>query len=149
MSRVRRWHLLLIPVPVFGWLLLLAHALDEYSSGNEGVGSKRLELDPGTSRTDRLLAAAVDYCLVMLAWAALPPAFGWLLGACYLLFRDASGFPPSLGKRIAQMEARLSYADSFARNLPLLIPYIGPLVETTLVLLARPRLGDRLAGLTR
>ena len=91
------------------------------------------------------------YLVVVLAWAVLPAAFGWLLGACYLLFRDARGFPPSLGRRLAHSHAlrtpALSFTDSFARNLPLLVPYLGPLVEAALVLMGKPRLGDRLAGL--
>jgi hypothetical protein len=85
---LKRWQLLQKPVPILGWILLLAYLLDEQtaSAGSaEGNGAD----------TDRI---------------------------------------------------EIEFADSFVRNLPLLVPFAGPLIESLQVVTGSRRLGDRMTG---
>ena len=151
----RTWHVWLIPLPVVGWFLLLAYILDDWSSV---AARSRDNHEPGRGdgrtlgRGRRLAAAALDFMPFVIASLLLPPAFAWLFGSGFLLFRDAGANPWSLGKRTFGLsvsrpgEVPLSFTESFSRNLPLLLPYLGPLIEGVLLLAGRERLGDRLAG---
>ena len=155
MSRVSLWHCFLVPIPVVGWLLLAAYLLDELRdepSGSEHAEPFAAAAVAASDTGRRLGAATIDFGIVICCWALLPPAFGWLAGSAYLLFRDAGPHPLSVGKRLVsagRAERRLTFVESFERNLPLLVPYLGPLVEATLVWSGRRRLGDRLLGRPR
>ena len=156
MRRVRTWHWFLFPVPVVGWWLLLAYFLDDWASESsffsvDKMGTKGEVCAVG--RGQRIVAGAVDFLPLLVASIFLSPVFAWILGSGFLLFRDAGRHPWSLGKRLfgfsvteAEKKASLSFTESFSRNLPLLLPYIGPLIEAALLVGGKERLGDRLAG---
>ena len=151
MILVRAWHGFLIPIPVLGWLLLLAYFLDDRSSVRENR-DRAAPAGDSVTRARRLSGLAMDFAPLLLASLLMPPAWAWLIGSGFLLFRDAGPRPLSLGKRVLGLsvcgsdQSSLSYTDSFSRNLPLVLPYLGPLIEGGLVLAGRRRLGDRLAG---
>jgi uncharacterized RDD family membrane protein YckC len=108
--------------------------------------------DRSASTGRRLCAGLIDFLPLFGLAALVPPTFAWTIGSAYLLFRDAGRSPLSLGKRVLGLRVEslsghpLSYVDSFSRNLPLLVPYVGPLVEAALIARGGRRLGDRLAG---
>ena len=144
MTHFRRWHLALIPIPIIGWLLLAAYWLDE-ALPCEALRPELGRPSPG-SGSRRLAAGLIDLGIAMLSWLALPPAIAWLLASTYLLFRDAGASPFGIGKRLLGLRAApIGYTRSFERNLPLLVPYLGPLVEAALIAGGSRRLGDRLA----
>lgn len=146
----RRWHLVLVPVPIIGWLLLLAILLDG-RDGNRTTRAGEANAAVASGRS-RCAAASIDLAVVVALWAAPPPALGWLLASLYLLFRDAGRRPLGLGKRLLGLRVEgpggraAGYVDSFDRNLTLLVPYLGAFVELVLLLSGRRRLGDRLAA---
>ena len=152
MKPFRRWHLLLIPVPVVGWLLLLAYLLDERLGAPELSKHAETSATPPSSLpgSRRVGAAILDTICVVVTWALLPPAAGWLVSAVYLVCRDAHGGRYSLGKRAFGIRIwaldESSFTRSFERNFLLLVPYVGPLVEGMFVLSGSLRLGDRIAG---
>lgn len=155
MKAFRTWHLFLIPIPIVGWFLLVAYALDEWQQGEAAATQKELLVDgrqPLLRRGRRLAAGAVDFLPLIVCAAILPPTWAWILGSSFLLFRDAGSHPFGWGKRVLGLsvleegQRPLGYTESFARNLPLLVPYLGPLVEAILVLMNSRRLGDRLVG---
>lgn len=147
MKAFRAWHLSLIFVPLIGWFLLLAFLLD---ARNERPSCEPLEPDSRpASKLRRLGAAAIDCTPLLFLALWLPPALAWAIGALYLLFRDAGERPFGAGKRLLGLrvlssEGMLTYSESFARNLPLVFPYLGVLVETGLLLGGYRKLGDRL-----
>ncbi|GEM_PF-5348583 len=145
MTGFRTWHLLLVPLPIVGWLLLLAYLLDEWRPPD--AVADRAATHPTRSR--RVAAGGIDAGAVVLVLVLLPPSAAWLLGAVYVLFRDAGDGRYSLGKRVMKARfaatATASFTDSFERNLPLLFPFAGPLAEASLFACGRGRLGDRIA----
>jgi hypothetical protein len=151
MTAIRPWHFLFALVPIVGWLLLAALLLDTRDSPDQGDARACGARSATAPRARRLAAAMIDGGLVAVAALLLPPAFAWALAAVYLLFRDAGVRPFGLGKKLLGLSVRseagaLTFTQAFARNLPLLVPYLGVAVEGLLVALGRPRLGDRLAG---
>ena len=149
MKELRRWHLLLIPIPIFGWLLLAALLADESGVRTRSEESDPHE-DPARPRRPRspIRPLGVDLAIAAALWTLLPPAIGWLFGATLLLLRDAGRGQFSPGRRLLNdwNAAHYSCTSSFARNLPLLLPFIGPVIELSLAWAGRPRLGDRLAA---
>ena len=127
----------------------------------DGAARPRESLTDASPRR-RLTAGLIDLALASCAWWLLPPAPSWLIASAYLLFRDAGARPFSVGKRLLGIRscgpegAAASHANpntychtytaSFERNLPLLVPYVGPLVEAVLIATLGWRIGDRLAG---
>jgi hypothetical protein len=150
-TQFRRWHLALIPIPLVGWLLLVAYLLDEAG----GPTPRRAELRVEAPRHRRLTAGLIDLSVAACVWWLLPPAPAWLIASAYLLFRDGGSKPFSLGKRLLKIRVcgpdgrpvsgAHTYVGSFERNLPLLVPYLGPLVEASLTATVGWRIGDRLA----
>ena len=148
MKSMRTWHILLIPIPVFGWLLLAALLADEFE-----ISPQPTLKDPSGAahhtegHLRKAAALGLDIALAAALWTILPPALGWLLGACLLLCRDVGPGGISLG-RLCLGECKDQYdsvTSSFERNLPLLVPYIGPITELVLLSAGYPRLGDRLS----
>lgn len=154
MRGFRPWHLALIPVPVIGWLLLAAILLDARKAplARESAESAELAELAEPSTRSRFAAASIDLFVVVALWSVPPLTLGWLLASSYLVFRDAGERPFGLGKRLCGLRVArpdklpASYLDSFARNLPLLLPYLGPCIEAVLVATTGKRLGDRLTG---
>jgi len=151
MTAIRPWHFVFALVPILGWLLLAALLLDTRDASGR-VDAETSTVPSATAPPARRLAAAtIDVGLVVIAAVLLPPSFAWALAAVYLLFRDAGARPFGVGKRLLGLGVRseagtLTFTQAFARNVPLLVPYVGPAVEGVLVLLGRPRFGDRFAS---
>ena len=152
MKNLKRWHLLLVPIPIFGWLLLAALIADEFEF-KLGRDSDESNLAP-TNRDRRattLTSIVIDLTIAATLWTLLPPAIGWLLGAILLLCRDVGRGTLSPGHWIAgEVEPiQRSFTSSFGRNLPLLLPILGPIIELALIWTKRPRLGERLSSEAR
>ena len=157
MSGFKRWHLALVPVPVLGWLLLVALLADELGCG-QGTSLIDAPASPpcAAPQRARFLAGLVDAVIALVLALAPPPAVGYLLGAAYMLYRDGGRTPPSLGKWLFGLRAvrrdvgggALTFAESFERNLILALPVLGPVfafLEALRLRRGRERLGDRIA----
>ncbi|MEE3328904.1 MAG: hypothetical protein VX252_16310 [Myxococcota bacterium] len=151
MKEMKRWHLLLIPIPIFGWLLLAALLADEFEIS---TGHDRREKATRPSRQAhpiaRIIPMGIDLAIASALWTLFPPAIGWLFGALLLLSRDVGQGMLSPGRWLyGEPESQhRSFTRSFERNLPLLLPFVGPLTELSLTFAGRPRLGDRLSAIT-
>jgi hypothetical protein len=74
------------------------------------------------------------------------PILGWILLLAYLLDEQTASAGSAEGNGADTGRIEIEFADSFVRNLPLLVPFAGPLIESLQVVTGSRRLGDRMTG---
>lgn len=122
---------------------------ESYDQSEEPIAFKGAKIGP------RVVCGAVDIFIV-LSLAYFIPIVGVFMGVGYYLFKDALPLlnGQSFGKKIFQLRVQnqfdrssttSQFGDSFKRSLPIFIPVLN-IVEFTLILLERTRIGDQWAG---